>query len=44
MSVLVTQITVMLMLTVLILEVVSSVSVEKAMKEMVKYAQVCQVL
>ena len=31
----------MLMLTALILEVVSSVSVEKVMKEMVKYAQVC---
>ena len=42
MSALVTQITVMLMLTVLILEVVSSVSVERAFKEMVESAQVCQ--
>ena len=40
MSVLVTQITVMLMLIVLILEVVSSVSVEVAFKEVVKNAQV----
>ena len=38
-----TQITVMLMLTVLILEVISSVSVEVAIKEVVKYAQVCSV-
>ena len=40
MSVQGTQITVMLMLTVLILKVVSSVSVEQAMKELVKLAQV----
>ena len=43
MSVLVTQMTVISMLTVLILEVVSSVSVEVATKEVVKYAQVCSV-
>ena len=35
------QITVMLMLTVSILKVALSVSVEQAMKEMVKYAEVC---
>ena len=39
-----TQITVILMLTVLILEVALSASVEQAMKEMVKYAEVCVVL
>ena len=37
-----TQITVMLMLTVSILEVALSVSVEQATKEMVKYAEVCE--
>ena len=38
-----TQMTVISMLTVLILKVVSSVSVEVAIKEVVKYAQVCSV-
>ena len=37
------EITVILMLTVLILMVVSSVSVEVAIKEVVKCAQVCSV-
>ena len=41
MSVLVTLITVMLMLTVLILEVVSSVSVKQATMGVVKCAEVC---
>ena len=40
MSVLGAEITVILMLSALILEVVSSVSVEQAMKEMVNNAQV----
>ena len=39
-----TQIIVILMLTVSTLEVALSASVEQAMKEMVKYAEVCIVL